>query len=278
MLRRFALLGALSMVVIACSAETEAPPSENVEAVAAELTAADAVTRAQQWVSVKLHYCQAPNGARDYDAACTTYCKRQSNPKWDPYRSDCSGLISWAWNLPAPGRVTTQFAPFQKDITHTINAIDLKAGDAINNTDHIMLFKAWVTPGTKAIFLEEPGCSSAQPYARETTSNVTISGSSIHVAFNGMSFTAIRYGALTPTPPAPPAAPPSSEPAAPQAPAAPPPAEPTPIAPPPDPSGTRALSDTSGCAVSSSAHDSSMLAPIAGLAVALAFARRRRRG
>src|SRR5262249_9642777 len=49
----------------------------------------------------------------------------------------------------------------------------------------------------RATFLEEPGCSSSTPYAHEVTSDVTISGSSIHVSYNGMSFTAIRYGALT---------------------------------------------------------------------------------
>lgn len=106
--------------------------------------------------------------------------------------------MSWSWGLPAPGRVTGQFAPFQTDITHAIQASDLRAGDAVNNSEHVMLFKAWVTPGKTATFIEEPGCSVSQPYAREWTSNVSISGTSIHVDYNGMTFTAIRYNSLLP--------------------------------------------------------------------------------
>jgi len=150
------------------------------------------VKRADEWVTAKLKYCQAPNHERDYDAACSTYCNRLDNPAWDPYRSDCSGLVSWAWKLPAPGRVTTQFAPFETDITHAIQATNLRPGDAVNNRDHIMLFKKWVTHPTRATFIEEPGCSSSTPYAHEVTEDVTISGSTINVPGHDP-FTAIRY-------------------------------------------------------------------------------------
>jgi hypothetical protein len=60
-----------------------------------------------------------------------------------------------------------------------------------------MLFKAWVTHGSEATFIEEPGCSSSTPYAHEITSHVTINGDSIHVSYNGMTFTAIRYKGIT---------------------------------------------------------------------------------
>jgi hypothetical protein len=150
------------------------------------------VQRAEQWVAAKLQYCQAPNHERDYDAACASTCERKDNAAWDPYRSDCSGLVSWAWKLPAPGRVTTQFAPFKTDITHAIQATNLEPGDAVNNVDHIMLFKKWVTHPTRAVFIEEPGCSSSTPYAHEVTENVTISGTTINVPGHAP-FTAIRY-------------------------------------------------------------------------------------
>jgi hypothetical protein len=150
------------------------------------------VMRAEEWVAAKLHYCQAPNHERDYDTACASTCNREDNPAWDPYRSDCSGLVSWAWKLPAPGRVTTQFAPFETDITHAIQATNLREGDAVNNRDHIMLFKKWVTHPTRAVFIEEPGCSSSTPYAHETTADVTISGTTINVVGYDP-FTAIRY-------------------------------------------------------------------------------------
>jgi hypothetical protein len=203
MVRNILAACGLALLAIACSAE---PPSssddgDSVASSSEALTTSDAVARAEQWAGVKLHYCQAPNHVRDYDAACSTYCNRTANASWGPYRSDCSGLVSWAWGLPAPGRVTTQFAPFKTDITHAIAATDLRAGDAVNNADHVMLFKQWLVKNTRAVFIEETGCSSAQPYAYETTSDVMISGSSIHVSYNGMTFTAIRYGALTVPPP-----------------------------------------------------------------------------
>ncbi len=185
----------------ACSATPDGPaPAEQVGTSEGAILSSDVLTRANEWVAVKLKYCQSANGARDYDAACSTYCSRQSNPQWDPYRSDCSGFVSWAWGLPSPGRVTGQFAPFVSDITKAIPAIDLQPGDAVNNSEHIMLFKEWVTKGSVATFLEEPGCSSATPYAHALTSNVTISGNSIHVAWNGMTFTAIHYGQLEAAP------------------------------------------------------------------------------
>jgi hypothetical protein len=55
-----------------------------------------------------------------------------------------------------------------------------------------MLFKEWVTPGMTAKFLEEPGCSASQPYAREITADVTITGDMVAVA-NRSTYTAIRY-------------------------------------------------------------------------------------
>jgi hypothetical protein len=181
--------------------------SEDEATLDSSITANAAITRAEEWVSAKLHYCQAPNHHHDGDTACSSTCNRTDNAAWDPYRSDCSGLVSWAWGLPAPGRVTGEFAPFQHDITHTISASSLAPGDAVNNSEHVMLFKAWVTPGQVARFIEEPGCSSSTPYAHEFTSSVSISGSSIHVSWNGMTFTAIRYngisGSSQPPPPPP---------------------------------------------------------------------------
>lgn len=155
-------------------------------------TVIETIARAQLWVDAQVPYCQAANHQPDYDAACASTCTRPDVPDWDPYRSDCSGFVSWAWKLPAPGRVTSTFAPFKMDITNVIDAADLQPGDAVNNSEHIMLFKAWETPGMTATFMEEPGCSSTEPYAREFTADVTIDNTSISVLHHG-TFTAIRY-------------------------------------------------------------------------------------
>jgi hypothetical protein len=150
-----------------------------------------AVGRAMQWVEAMVPYCQAPNHKPDPDAACPSVCDRPDVADWDPYRSDCSGLVSWAWDLPAPGRITDTFAPYDTTVSHAITASDLAPGDAVNNDHHIMLFKEWVTPGSEATFIDEPGCSSSEPFARELTADVTLDGQTITVQYHG-TFTAIR--------------------------------------------------------------------------------------
>jgi len=164
------------------------PPVDAAVATPGEMS----IARAEEWVAVQVHYCQAPNHTRDADAACSSTCTRYDNPAWDLYRSDCSGFVSWAWDLAAPGRITSQFAPFKSDLTHTIIATDLRPGDAVNNMDHMMLFKEWITQPTKAAFIEEPGCSSATPYAHEFTATVMTAGMMVAIVGHG-TFTAIRY-------------------------------------------------------------------------------------
>ena len=194
------LLGALA----GCSAPPEGTNAENQERVgttAEAITSSDAIARAEEWVAAKLPYCQSANHQPDGDKACSAVCTRPNNPAWDAYRSDCSGLVSWAWGLPAPGRVTWELAPAQTDITTTIPASSLEPGDAVNVPhDHTMLFKAWLVPGKRATFIEEPGCSSATPYAHQFDSDVTLSGTSITVAVKGITFSAIRYNHLVQSP------------------------------------------------------------------------------
>jgi hypothetical protein len=150
-----------------------------------------AVARAQRWVDVQVPYCQAPNHAQDHDAECASTCTRPDNPAWDPYRSDCSGFVSYAWGLPSPGRTTLMFAPFDLAVSAEIAAIELAPGDAVNNDHHMMLFKRWITPGVEAVFMDEPGCSSPTPYAQEFTAQVTLDDHVIAVQAHG-SYIAIR--------------------------------------------------------------------------------------
>jgi lysozyme len=162
---------------------------------AGDIARSTVIANAEEWVTAKLAYCQSPDGEPDPDTSCAGTCERTSNPEWDPYRSDCSGFVSWAWQLPAPGLVTSEFAPFETGDSTTIDCTDMQPGDAANLTagGHIVLFKEWVTPGSEAVFIEEPGCSSSMPYAHEFTSAVSCSGSSVDISYEGESFTAIRY-------------------------------------------------------------------------------------
>jgi len=162
---------------------------------AGDIARSAVIANAEEWVTAKLQYCQSANGQPDGDSSCSATCERQSNAEWDPYRSDCSGFVSWAWQLPPPGLVTDEFAPFDTSASSTIQCTDLQPGDAANRdaVGHIVIFKEWITPGSEAVFIEEPGCSSSTPYAHEFQSAVTCSGSTVNIAYEGTTFTAIRY-------------------------------------------------------------------------------------
>jgi hypothetical protein len=152
------------------------------------------LARAQLWVNARLPYCQSANHAHDADKSCASTCTRTEPAAWDAYRSDCSGFVSWAWGLPPPGRTTGQFG----DVSTSIGGNDLQPGDAlVNPGKHIVLFGGWTNAShTAAVLQEEPGCSAKINYAHQYTSNVTVSGSSVYVAFNRESFHAIRFNKL----------------------------------------------------------------------------------
>jgi len=169
--------------------------STTCQQVSAECTGAAAITRGYEWVNAKLQYCQAIYGAPDADNKCASTCKRQSNPQWNPYRSDCSGFVSWSYQLAAPGLSTRGFAPYGSTVSSEITIAELQPGDCINSVpeEHIMMFVKWTKDDkTEALFIEEPSCSGSKPYAKETTSAVTTVGKLLHLEWNKMSFQPIR--------------------------------------------------------------------------------------
>jgi hypothetical protein len=121
-----------------------------------------AIDRAREWVAVDMPYCGGSNGGEDY--ICGGTCRRygkDSTAEWNPYRTDCSGLVSYAWGLPAPGRVTGEFAPYDTAVSYEVDADDLEPGDALNSypDEHIILFAGWEDKGaSKANIIEEYNC------------------------------------------------------------------------------------------------------------------------
>ena len=191
-----ALIAAVA-AVSGCSAanggsgeETEQTSQSRVEA----LSSADAIARAREWVDAGMPYCSGPNGGADL--ICGGTCWRggaAASPAWDAYRSDCSGLVSYAWGLPAPGRTTYGFAPFDTGVSYAIAGKELQPGDALNSSGHIVLFAGWVDQGAgRARILEEYNCGQV---ATDHVLTLWVDGSSsVYVSdWSPKDYTAIRY-------------------------------------------------------------------------------------
>lgn len=87
--------------------------------------------------------------------------------------------------------MTWQFAPYNGDVSITINGSDLQPGDALNNDHHIVLFAKWTNKAAgKAWVMEELNCSKVA-MAHEIT--LSISGTSVYSGWHSDSFTAIRF-------------------------------------------------------------------------------------
>lgn len=161
------LLAVASLSLIGCGGtDMELPDGDYAPAQMAEeiasipqgLTRGDVDYRAWQWVNVGMLYCQVPNG--QWDSFCGYTCSRTgaaNTAQWNPYRSDCSGLVSWAWGVAAPGWNTNTIF---NDTTQTqrVGYWDMQMGDAITthngSTGHTMIFHGWNADGSARVFQE----------------------------------------------------------------------------------------------------------------------------
>lgn len=103
------------------------------------ITRAEVITRAQTWMD---------EGPVPYN----------QHAYYRGYRTDCSGYVSMAWRLPAPGLTTVSL----QEVSHVISKSDLKAGDVLDDasgTDrHVVLFHRWVDAGhTQYLAYEQSG-------------------------------------------------------------------------------------------------------------------------
>lgn len=165
-----AALALAVMSLVGCGMEQELPDGDaansGVEtpatgAVAQGLTRGDVDYRAWQWVNTNgMLYCQVPNF--QWDSFCGYTCNRTgaaNTAQWNPYRSDCSGLVSWAWGVAAPGWTT---GTIFNDTTQTqrVGYWDMQMGDAITTHNsstgngHTMIFHGWNADGSARVFQE----------------------------------------------------------------------------------------------------------------------------
>jgi hypothetical protein len=159
--------------------------------VASAISGAEIIARAESWVAAGMPYCQCANHAWDSHGQCN----RPDNPDWDPYRSDCSGFVSFAWGLPAPGLICDHpYSISLWTVSTTIDAMALQPGDALNSTEHVMLFKGWVVPGSVATLIDEHDWGTN---ATEQDFAVSVNGSTVtRLDWPSNPFTAIRYNGV----------------------------------------------------------------------------------
>jgi hypothetical protein len=172
---------------MAASGESPEGLEETSAGKAQAVSTGDVVARAREWVNVQMPYCGGPNGGAD--VLCGGTCVRtgaSANAAWDAYRSDCSGLVSYAWGLPAPGRITSTLPA----VSQEISGWDLEPGDILNNSYHVVLFSGWVNrdAGTARV-IHEPDCGRV---ASEVTVQLGL-GSGSYVTLWSDGYTALRY-------------------------------------------------------------------------------------
>ena len=152
----------------------------------------ETLARARAWIAAQMPYCGGPNGGADL--ICGGTCDRTgaaASPEWDPYRSDCSGFVSWSWGLPPPGHTTSTLAPYETDVSDLVSVKDLQPGDALNSGHHVMLFGGWTDQAAgKATVLQESRCNTT---ASEKIATFTIVDDTTLQISDGRIFRSIRF-------------------------------------------------------------------------------------
>ena len=173
----------------ACSS---APEKENASSSTSEgITTDDVMARARQWVADRVPYCGGPNGGADL--ICGGTCQRPSRP-WDSFRSDCSGFVSWAWQISSqPDTATFVSDRGGPDGWTTIAIDDLRAGDALVTNGHNKLFSDFRGAGAADI-LEEFDCGQV---AREKVTSFTRSGNTIWFSGDSRAYHPIRRNGIS---------------------------------------------------------------------------------
>ena len=148
-------------------------------------TSTAATKRAESWVAAGMPYCGGVNFGSD--SICGGTCKRYGaadTSAWNSYRSDCSGLVSYAWGLAAPGLTTSGFAPYDSSASYEIDGSQLEPGDALNSApeEHIILFAGWANRAEgQANIIEEYNCGH-DATAHVLTLDLTSGSSSVYIA------------------------------------------------------------------------------------------------
>lgn len=154
------------------------------------ITANEVLARAEEWVDLGVPYCGGVNGGTDY--ICGGTCTRPAAP-WDDFRTDCSGFVSWCWQIPSdPTTDSYMNDNASANGWSTILVEELAPGDAIVCDGHIKLFSQWVSDSEAEIY-EEYDCGKV---ARKATQSFTKSGNNMFFSGDNRTYHPIRRNGI----------------------------------------------------------------------------------
>ncbi|MEO8878248.1 MAG: hypothetical protein ABI461_21825, partial [Polyangiaceae bacterium] len=199
-------LGMLILAGCAANVDDEGASSSSED----EISASDIIARADAYVAANVLYCQAPAG-QEYNDSEACYpgvaCPDPSPAKpWHDYRTDCSGFVSYVWQIPSdPDTSTFSYDESGSQGWSSIALADLRGGDAIVAEGHIKLFSKYEGANAMEIY-EEYDCNK---HGRKTTQGFSrIGGERILIDGDDRPYHGIRRNALTASkPPAKPSPP-----------------------------------------------------------------------
>ncbi|MDB4941676.1 MAG: hypothetical protein JWP97_1210 [Labilithrix sp.] len=200
------ILGAVGAILLgACSAQSGETPDDpvvenEVLAASSAMTASDIMARANRYLAANIEYCGGAAGEPDGTDCHLGICHPPAGP-WTGYRSDCSGFLSYVWQIPSdPITHTYMTDESGPQGWNTIDLEDLRTGDAIVADGHIKLFNRFIGSSAVEVY-EEYFCHHV---ARKVTQGFRrIGGGEILIDGDDRPYHAIRRNGLT-TPPAPP--------------------------------------------------------------------------
>ncbi len=170
------------------------PPAEDepLGTATGALTTDDVMQCAQGWVDLAVPYCGGVNGGTDY--ICGGTCNRPSEP-WDNFRTDCSGFVSWCWQIPSDPTTNSYMNDNGSgNGWHTIAIDDLQAGDAVVCDGHIKLFSHFASSASAEVY-EESNCGKV---AHKSVQTFTRSGGILHFAYDSRAYHPIRRNGILP--------------------------------------------------------------------------------
>lgn len=170
----------------------EGATPEHTATARSAISANEVLSRADEWVALAVPYCGGVNGGTDY--ICGGTCNRPAAP-WDDFRTDCSGFVSWCWQIASDPTTDTYMVDHAGDSGwSTIPIDDLAPGDAIVCDGHIKLFSQWISDSEAEIY-EEYDCGKV---ARKATQSFTRSGNNLFFSGDSRTYHPIRRNGIEP--------------------------------------------------------------------------------